>query len=783
MSLKCNLSVRSDFSIGESSMTVGTVVDAAKTHGYEAIALVDTMTISSMVGFANKAKKAGIKPIVGCTIRVYDDPTYRKPAKTSGEKVKANPFYNLKVYVHDDLGMRSLLKLLSKGNSEEYFYYHARVGLDDVQTILENVSVTTGDMFGLFHHAGAEGIVRCLQASFGRDKVFVELVPIHTPLFDTLNGRALACARALKAPLIAGLPVFYAEKEGADALDVLRAISTNTQTSSPWLPIPFTRNHNFNAVGDMVKSINAMGKRLGVADCPKLIRECYASMGSIVESCVYEFKKLDPCLPKMAEDEFATLVSEVKNGWNVRFAAAVLGHKPTEEEMAVYRARLAYELSVLKKMGFSGYFLLVQDIVRWAKGNGIIVGPGRGSVGGSLVAYLVGITDVDPIRFGLLFERFINPSRIDLPDADLDFMSSRRHEIIEYIIAKYGQEYVAGVSNYSTLGPASALRDVARLCGLHPLEYACSKQVEKEHGVSLTLSESADKVPDIGRYKAEHPVQWDHSIRLEGVMRGLGQHAAGIVVANEPLINRAVVETRSGGSVVNWDKTTVEDWGLIKMDILGLSTLDVLKQAADFIRERHGRRIDYLRLPLNEPDVMRAFGKGETVGIFQFESSGMRRILRDLAKGGELTFEDITATTALYRPGPIDAGLVDQFVAVKQGIKAPMYEHEAMRVALTETHGVLTYQEQIMRVCQDLAGFSLVDADHVRKAMGKKDREKMAEWRVKFVEGAKAGFIEVELEDGTKKKVQRNRKFPCVDGVDRTVEEAIRDAVEVASLT
>ena len=356
----------------------------------------------------------------------------------------------------------------------------------------------------------------------------------------------------------------------------------------------------------------------------------------------------------------------------------------------------------------------------------------------------MGITDVDPIRFGLLFERFINPSRIDLPDADLDFMSSRRHEVIEYIVGKYGQDYVAGVSNYATLGPASALRDVARLSGLQPLEYACSKQVEKEHGVSLPLAESADKVPDIGKYKIEHPDLWDISLRLEGVMRGLGQHAAGIVVANEPLINRAVVETRSGGSVVNWDKTIVEDWGLIKMDILGLSTLDVLKKASEYIYERHGRRIDFLRLPLNEPDVMRAFGNGETVGIFQFESPGMRRILRDLAKGGELTFEDITATTALYRPGPIDAGLVDQFVAVKQGIKSPHYEHEAMRVALTETHGVLTYQEQIMRVCQDLAGFSMAEADHVRKAMGKKDREKMAQYREQFVAGAaKSGMTEL----------------------------------------
>lgn len=741
MSVNLNhaLAVRSDFSIGESIMQTSTIVDKAKELGYESVALVDTMTISSMVSFASKAKKAGIKPIIGCTLRVYDDPTYRKPAKTSGEKEKANPFFQLKVYVRDDAGMRSLLKLLSKGNSEEYFYYHARVGLEDVMQ-LENVIVATGDLFSLFHHPRHMEILQVLSGKF---PTYVELVPINTPLFDTLNKRAVEAHMALDLPVTASYPVLYANEGEAGSLDVLRAISTNTKMNSPWLPIPAVRDYHFYAPTSMVARLHKMATRIGIDDRPALVRNCYAGMNEIVAGCTYEFKKLTPCLPKMAEDEFATLVQEVKDGWSRRFAAPVLGHKPTEEEVALYRDRLAYELGVLKKMGFAGYFLLVQDIVGWAKGNGIIVGPGRGSVGGSLVAYLVGITDVDPIRFNLLFERFINPSRIDLPDADLDFMSSRRHEVIGYITEKYGADKVAGISNYATLGPASAIRDVSRMHDLEPIEYACSKQVEKEHGVSLSLSESGERVPDIAKFMQERPVLWKHCLTLEGAMRGLGQHAAGVVVASEPLVNRAVVETRSGGSVVNWDKTSVEDWGLIKMDILGLSTLDVLKKATDYIHERHGKRIDFLRLPLDEPDVMAAFAKGETVGIFQFESPGMRKILRDLAEGGPITFEDITATTALYRPGPIDAGLVDQFVAVKQGRRTPFYEHPSMERALKNTHGVLTYQEQIMQVCQDLASFSMTDADHVRKAMGKKDKEKMAEWRGKFVEGAcKSGMTE-----------------------------------------
>lgn len=739
MNHKHILSARSDFSIGESMLSPAKLVETAKELGYESVALVDTMTISGMVALTNKAKSVGIKPIIGCTLRVYDDPTYRKPSKSSGEKEKKNHFYHLKVYVKDDIGLRSLLKLLSKGNSEEYYYYHARVGLEDVMC-LENVVVTTGDMFNLFHHPHHQEVLLRLMTKF---ETYVELVPINTPLFDTLNTKAMIAAHATGAKLTAGYPVFYAKQSDAGSLDMLRAIATNTQADSMWLPIPFTRDHNMEPPSTLINRLGKMAIRLGL-DARAIATDCITGIDAVASACTYEFSKLAPCLPKMAEDEFVALVNECKRGWSERFGRSVLGYVPTAELLEDYKRRLAYEMSVIKKMGFSGYFLLVQDIVRWSKAAGIVVGPGRGSVGGSLIAYLMGITDVDPIRFGLLFERFINPSRIDLPDADLDFMSSRRHEVIEYIVGKYGQDYVAGVSNYATLGPASALRDVARLSGLNPLEYACSKQVEKEHGVSLPLAESAEKVPDIAKYKAEHPDLWEHSLRLEGVMRGLGQHAAGIVVANEPIVNRAVVENRTGGNVVNWDKTIVEDWGLIKMDILGLSTLDVLKLACDYIYERHGRRVDMLALPLDEPDVMRAFGNGETVGIFQFESPGMRRILRDLAKGGTLTFEDITATTALYRPGPIDAGLVDQFVAVKQGIKSPHYEHETMRAALTETHGVLTYQEQIMKVCQDLAGFSMTEADHVRKAMGKKDKEKMAKYREQFVAGAaKSGMGEI----------------------------------------
>jgi DNA polymerase-3 subunit alpha len=738
--IKHALSVRSDFSIGESTIKVGDLVDRAVELGYESVALVDTMTISSMVSFANKAKKAGIKPIIGCTLRVYDNPRYRKPKKASGEEEIPNPSYQLKVYVHDDVGLRSLFKLLSKANSEEYFYYHSRVGLDDVLE-LENVTVTTGDLFNVFHHPEAWKILLKLDEKF---PTYAEIVPINTPLFDKLNAKAIDEALRCGLPLVASYPAFYLNDEGADSLDVLRAISTNTKMSAPWLPIPYVRNYSLGNPDDLVRQLYSFFERVNPAGKKGYIHSALKGIEEIAASCTYEFKKLSPCLPKMAENEFSQLMMEIKKGWAERFSAPVFGHKPSEEDLPIYKERLAYELGVLRNMGFSGYFLLVQDIVQWSKNNGIMVGPGRGSVGGSLVAYLLGITDSDPIRFKLMFERFINPSRIDLPDADLDFMSSRRHEVIEYIINKYGADKVAGVSNYSTLGPASAIRDTSRMFDLHPFEYACSKQVDKEHGVSTSLTVSAEKVPDIGKFSETHPTIWNHALNLEGVMRGLGQHAAGIVVADEPLINRAVVETRSGGAVVNWDKSTVEEFGLIKMDILGLSTLDILKKAAEYIQERHHRKINLLRLPLDDAKVMAAFGRGDTVGIFQFESPGMQKILKDLALNEPLTFEDITATTAIYRPGPIDAGFVDQYIGVKQGNREPYYEHPTMEESLASTYGVMVYQEQIMQICQDLAGFTLTEADNVRKAMGKKDHDKMAEWRSRFVEGAiKADMTEM----------------------------------------
>jgi DNA polymerase-3 subunit alpha len=746
MNIKHALNCRSDFSLGESMLQIKRLCEAAKAAGYESVALTDTMTISGMVEFTNQAKKAGLKPIIGCTLRVYDDESFDKELRE-----KKNREIRLKAYVQTEEGLKNLIAALSKAYNEDQFYYNARMRWDDVKG-LQGCVLTTGDFFSLFHHPDHLTKIAELQAA--RIAVVAELVPINTPLFDRINSLAIVAAHARGLEPVVTYPALYATADDAGSLDVLRAIRDNATMKDKWLSRHFIRDFHMKSSTELVRAVTVVLPRI-IEEVPieatfapivgtweeavrRTMREGLLNIQPLAYSCTYEFKKHTPRLPKMGvdkDDEWNQLRALCQIGFKNRLLKPVLGYQPTREQLPAYIERLKYELDVLRTMGFSNYFLLVSEIVNWSKENGIIVGPGRGSVGGSLVAYLIGITDVDPIRFDLLFERFINPERIDLPDADLDFMSQRREEVIEYIVERFGQEQVAGISNYTTLQAAGALRDVSRIHGLAPYEYSCSKLMEKEHGVSLSLEESAAIVPEIEKFKVERPVIWDHATRLEGCMRGLGQHAAGVIIADSPVAESAVIETRTKGRVANWDKKYVEEWGLIKIDILGLTTLDMLGHVRTYIKERHGVDIDFLSLPLDDPKVLAKFAGGHTTGIFQFESSGMRKLLADLAMGGPLTFDDLVAVVALFRPGPLDAGLCDEYIQIKQGAREPFYESANMEPALRGTFGVIVYQEQVMQIARDVAGFTMAEADHLRKAMGKKDAEKMKAMKDKFVAG------------------------------------------------
>lgn len=732
-----HLSIKTHFSLGESLLDIDTAIEQAKAAGYESVAIVDTMTISGAIDFSKAAKKAGLKPIIGCQLRIMDDdPTLK------GKEHKNMTFWMPKVYVLNEQGLQDLMALLSLAYQEDHFYYSARLGLKELIDALSrgNLAISTGDTHSLFYRPPVDRdysdiLSKITGATRGRG-VFVEVSPINTPLFDMLNKKAAKEALAQGLPMLLTYPARTTGPGDVASLNVLTAITRNNKMSDPWRLEQTVDDLHIHPPGDIVRKLGDMMRRRSL-DKSAGLREAGLNIQTLVDMVDYTFEPMPVTLPTMAADEFAQLVENVKKGWVERLTRYTFGYKP---DMSVqgqaYKDRLQYELGVLRRMKFESYFLLVQEIVGWSKKAGIRVGPGRGSVGGSLVAYLLGITDVDPIRFNLLFERFINPERIDLPDADLDFMSTRRHEVIDYLVRRFGEDHVAGVSNFTTMASASAIRDSGRVLGLSQDQLNPTKLVPKEHGQPVSLETAAERVPEIEKFSEQYPLVWKHALKLEGKMRSLGKHAAGVVIAGEPLLNRAVVESRSGEPTVNWDKTMVESMGLVKVDVLGLSTLDVLGHACKYIEERHGRSVDLTDLKLDDRKVLDAFGRGETTGVFQFEGFGMRKLLKDLALGGSLTFDDLSAATSLFRPGPLDSGLLDDYVARKQGASMVTYDHPNMEDALKETFGVMVYQEQVMQVARDLSGFTLTEADHLRKAIGKKDAKKMGEMREKFVEGA-----------------------------------------------
>lgn len=726
------LFARTHFSLGESMIDPKKVPAKAKELGYSACAIVDTMSVSGMIPFSLAAEEAGIKPICGARIRIVLDPTHRKPKKGDTHEDKPNPEYFWELYIKNEEGFRDLAKLLSKGFSQEYFYFVPRVGLEDVITAMRggNLLALSASAHSVFQLPEYDELAKRLVLASSASDVFLQLCPVETPHYDQINKRVLETSDKLGLKIIANSPVYYLDAEDADTKDIYNVICNRQKVGEIWNRIPYTRDHAVSQRGLIVRKLKAFTERTG----NKVSSQFILNQSIFRDFIEYKWKKQEVSLPEMASNEYQELVKLCKEGWKSRLTTSILGFLPTPLLLnTTYKQILIKELRVLEQMGFSGYFLLVRDLVMWSKEEGIRVGPGRGSVGGSLVAYLLGITDVDPVRFGLIFERFINPERLDLPDADLDFMSTRRGEVFTYLEGKYGADRVAGIANYGTLGAASALRDVGRVHNISGLELAVTKGIE----LGQSLEEAREALPEVDAFANNHPEIWNHAVRLQGVMRNYGRHAAGTIVSGRPLSDLSVVESRKEGErTVNWDKRYCEDMGLVKLDILGLSTLDVIDMALQHIKDRHHKDIDLLSLPLDEDVTMRSFGKGKTTGVFQFESPGMKELLRSLCAGvGALTFDHIVAATALYRPGPMESGLLDDYVSIAKGFRDVTYEHESMEAALEETNGVIVYQEQVMRVAQDLAGFSMAEADHLRKAMGKKSAEAMAKMREKWVSG------------------------------------------------
>lgn len=751
------------------------VVSSAKALGYDAVALTDTMTISGLPSFSNAAKKEGIKPIIGTRLRIYPDMS----------KDKKNKPYYLRVFCFTEESVKMLMGLLSFAFSETRYFRVPRLLLEDVfklmESVKEDVLLTTGDAYSLLtlpNYSEIAGTI--IEQGFS---LACDVVAADTQYYLRQNSIAMRLADHLNLPMIICSPVLYQESSSSDALDVMRCITQPGMKMSErsshdqfkdW--IPKNRKKIIETLFFSFKKANTVfNDGYTDAELKSFIKRALAFEDEVCKRSEYVFSPLPPALPKMSEDDFATLKQKCVEGWS-RLREETFGYKPSD--LTQYKQRLSYELSLIKSKGFSAYFLLVADVVHWCKQNDIAVGFGRGSVGGSLVAFILGITDVDPIRFNLLFERFINPSRKDLPDIDLDFQSSKRELVIKYLIDKYGEDYVAGVSNYTTIAGAGALSDVCKRMGLERVP-AFGMWFEKEHGVSVSLSEAIETSPQLAKFAKEHAKETEYAVTLEGTLRSFGKHAAGVIAAGVPISERAVVEKRSGANVVCWDKRSCEDFGLIKLDILGLSNLDIIDIAARHLKERKGIDFNPTQFPLDDEKVLKEFGEGRTVAIFQFASSMMQKILRDMYKSGSISFDDLSAATALGRPGPLDAGMVEDYIKRKNGEEEVVYPHYSAENAMKDTYGVLVYQETVMRVSRDMAGMSPIEAEGLRKAIGKKEINKMKSYREQFISGAAAGFAEVTLEDGTTIKVHAARKFMCADGKERTVEQALADNADI----
>ena len=780
------LMIRTDFSLGESALKADRAVKAAKELGYQAIISADTMNLASIIPL-QQASAGELDVICGVRLIIDDNPFYEfiaKQAKENGEEVpelKRGRQYSFIALIKNDKGYQDLCELMTLGNRREQFFYYPRVSLEQVaETYAKgNILLLTSDRESIFHRNDFVRILSTLLEAGGRDNFYSVVYPIFTPLYDQLNTKAMKVAQALKIAPVALYPAYYEKPEDADLRDIAHMVINNIKNDQPYrFHIPHQRDNAIQDRKHLLVRLMEFAKRMNVTGVTAAMVS--DTQEEIIRSCEWRWHEMPVSLPVMAEDEADKLTRMAAEGLKKRLTTLEFGWKPPADQYPIYINRLRYELSVLKRLGFCGYFLMVENLLTWARKEGIPAGPGRGSSAGSLVAWAIGITNIDPLRHGLLFERFINPERLDLPDADLDFSQAERQRVLEYLEFHYGETYVAGIPNFSYLGMASALRDTARIYGVSSADMAVSKQLKPFDDEGLSLEETREQLGALDKYAIANPEAFDAACKLQSLMRSYSKHAAGVIVSGVPLTERTPVELRNGVRCIAFDKRFCESMGLIKLDVLGLATLDLLALAKRYIKEDEGIDVNLDSIPLDDKKVLDGMALGETTGVFQFESGGMRNLLKNLGGGIKpMSFEMAVATTALYRPGPMQSGMMDTYVSVARGYEEASSLHPSLDDLTRETNGVLVYQEQIMKASQILAGFSLAEADMVRKAIGKKDIEKMKKIGSDFSRRAQLGWLEIETDDGQVLVVHREAKFPCSDGVKRTVIQAMEEDADI----
>ena len=726
-----HLHLHTEYSLLDGACRIGELLDHAKRTGAPALAVTEHGNLFSSVIFHDEARKRGIKPILGCEVYVATGSRHAR----SGTPGATN---NHLVLLAENLtGYHNLIKLVSAGYTEG-FYYKPRIDKELLSQHADGLIGLSSCLKGEVATAlRTEQPRKAIEAAatfrdiLGPRNFFLEMQYQGIEEQQTVNTGLLPLARELGLPLVCTNDVHYLKQGDHRPHDVLLCIGTGKNVSD---------EHRLRYHGDQfyLKTGDEMLAVFG--DTPQALANTIA----IAERCDVDLTATGSHLPNFEVPEGFTLDGYFEHVAREGFARRLVTLRRLAERgglkhsLEAYEARLAHEIEIIVKMRYPGYFLIVWDFIRYARERGIPVGPGRGSAAGSLVAYCLQITDVDPMQFDLIFERFLNPERVSLPDIDIDFCERRRGEVIEYVTRKYGRDNVAQIITFGTMKARAVIRDVGRTLGM---SYADVDRVAKQipPTLDMTLDKALEENPALKTLEQQDPQVAELievAQRLEGITRHASVHAAGVVIAPKPVTEYApIYKSQKDEITTQWAMREVERVGLLKMDFLGLSTLTLLHDAVAHIRDTTGETIALDAVPMEDAKTYQLFCDGQTLGIFQFESAGMRETLR---KAKPERFEDLIALNALYRPGPLRGGVIDDFIARKHGKVEIKYELPALEPILKDTYGVIAFQEQVMRIASDLAGFSLGDADVLRKAMGKKSAKVMRTQRAQFVEGAVA---------------------------------------------
>jgi len=726
-----HLHLHTEYSLLDGAIRIDELIEQAKMFGMSAVAITDHGNLFGAVNFFKKAQKTGIKPIIGCEAYVAPQSRFDKTKINKDPSMPEEASFHLTLLVQNEEGYKSLTRLVTRSYLEG-FYYKPRIDMELLSQYHKGLIVLSGCLKGEIPYniiyenkQKAEDIAKKFKDIFGSN-FFLEIQSNNIPEQEIVNRGLLEISKKFDIPVVATNDCHYLRKSDARAHEILLCIQTGKT-------IKDEKRLKFQSDDFYFKSPQEMYKAF--SEIPEALKNTLL----IAEKCNFKLKLGEYKLPKFNVPEGYTPEEYLKEiaikGLQERFK----GLPPDD-----YMKRLEMELNVITEIGFASYFLIVWDFINYARKRNIPVGPGRGSAAGSLVAYALKITDIDPIKYGLLFERFLNPERVSLPDIDVDFCKDRREEVIQYVSEKYGRDRVAHIITFGTMAARAVVRDVGRALNI---PYSEVDKIAKMIPFACASLEQALKLETALKelYSKDKTVKEliDIALRLEGLVRHSSQHAAGVVISPEPLEDLMPLYKNPGEDVVitQFDMKALEDIGLLKFDFLGLKTLTVIDCTVKYA-SLHGKDLVLENIPLDDLDTYRILSSGNTTGVFQLESRGMRELLKRIEPQ---RFEDLIALVALYRPGPLGSGMVEDFIKRKRGLIPVKYELPELEEILDETYGAILYQEQVMKIANKIAGFTMAQADVLRKAMGKKITELMTGLKEEFIQGAVKNDVPYEV--------------------------------------